>query len=400
MQDKLITNILPISDIKALYIETLLNNTNNISKVTDLSVLNAHAFAVAKLLQKDLKETAILESQIFPQLAHLTYLDNAAKLVGGLTRLSATGSSTYVLVIADSGTQYVPGETTFVSSKGTQFNIEYPTQINDNGYGYIAVKSIGVGANTNVDALTINVCNNPPTGHSACTNEYQATGGRDAETDEDFKIRLSTFGNLAAKETQLNILENLKLYDNRILRILKNGFSDDGKIQLALMTCDGSAFTSEELLTLESKLSNFISLSDLNYQGNNIGIELTNVTYTDINIAFYVDIISGFSTADVRRSIQINLTKYLDFRYWNKTNLEWTRLWDVVVNTKGVNDAPDNAFVISTSTISSVTPPTSTSDIAIPILNPPRIKQFVIYDMTGTVLYDNNSVVLPIYYPA
>jgi len=123
MLDKLLTEVLTIADLKSLYIESFLNHTTKVSKISDLSVLNAHAFGIAKVFQKDLKDTAILESQIFPELSSGSYLDNAAKLVGVDSRLSASVSSTYVLVYADPATVYVPGESIFVSNQGVTFNI-------------------------------------------------------------------------------------------------------------------------------------------------------------------------------------------------------------------------------------------------------------------------------------
>ena len=390
--NNLITNILTLSDIKNLYVETFLNNTNKVSKITDLSVLNAHAFAIAKLLQKDLKETAIVESQLFPQLSSGSYLDSAAKYIGGVSRLQATGSYTYVRVNADSGTQYIPGVSTFTSNNGIQFEMIEPSYVGVNGYTYIQVRSTTLGSNTNVDPLTINKVINPPVGHLNCTNEYASNGGRDTESDEDFKIRLSTFGNLVAKETQLSILENLKLNDNRILKLVRNGFTDSGKISFGIVTCNGVGFTTQELKSLENKLSNFVSISDLNQQGQNIGIELLNKSYLEIDVDFRLSIVDGFTEEEVRKSIQINLTKYFHFNRWF-SKVEWDDLLEVVKSTSGVSYVPDEFFGICKNGGTA-----SSSDIVLSKLDIPRIKGFIMKDISGDILFKSNNNILPVYY--
>lgn len=55
-------------------------------------------------------------------------------------------------------------------------------------------KSDSEGASTNVDPLSINKLNPVPSGHIACTNEYRATGGRDDEDDDLFRIRIKESG--------------------------------------------------------------------------------------------------------------------------------------------------------------------------------------------------------------
>lgn len=389
MLNKLITDVMTIADLKALYVETFLNHTSKISKVSDLSVLNAHAFGIAKMLQKDLKDTAIIESQIFPELSSGAYLDNAAKLVGSTVRLSAAGSSTYVLVYADSGAIYVPGESTFTSNQGIVFNIVELVVVGTNGYAYVPVRSSSVGVNTNVDPLTINRISNPPTGHISCTNEYAATGGRDAEIDEDFKARISTFPQFAAKSTRENILNYCRELNADILDIKIIGADDDGKIIIALVACNGKSFSQDELNSFEEQLEEFICISDVNNQAGVIGVKLQNIEWHTVGgsngVDFRVELMSGYTEAEVRKNIQIQLTKYFDFRFWVKTEIEWDDLLQIVKNTTGVKYVPDEYFLPNT-------------DVLVETNKLPRIVKFIMRDMTGAVLYNNSSAVLPIYY--
>lgn len=386
---KLLTKISPISDIKSLIVETKLNNTDKISKITDLSVINATSFAEAKLLQKDLKETAIIESQMFPELSSGTYLDNAAKLVGGSSRYGAVGSSTEIYVVAAQDTVYLPGETIFNSTQGVQFECTELVTVDVNGYAYVPVRSTTTGVSTNVDALTINNVSPKPTGHLSCTNEYMATGGRDAESDEDFKTRLASFANFAATGNLLNIQQNLQLIDNRILFVINQGYNDNGQVVLSLVTNNGMSYLADELLDFESKLSNFVSINDINIQGQNIGIKLANTTWYEVGgasgVDFRIDIYSGYVESDVRRSIQVGLTKYLNFNYWTGTKVEWDNLLQIVKSSTGVKYIPDEYFLPKV-------------DEAVPFGQLPRIKKFIMRDMDGNILYNNNNVILPVYY--
>ena len=389
MLDKLITNVMTIAELKALYIETFLNHTSKVSKITDLSVLNAHAFGVAKIFQKDFKDAAITESLMFPELSSGAYLDSAAKSVGGMARLQAAGSSTFVLVHAAPGTVYVPGRSSFASNQGVTFSIVELTTVGDNGYAYVKARSTSVGKGTNVGPLTINSMTQPPLGHISCTNEYGATGGRDTESDEDFKSRLSTFQQFAATGSYQKLLADLRTMDADIIDTRRAGYTDSGRILISLVTCNGKSYSQDELMAFEQRMREFLSLSDVDDQAGVIGLELQNVEWHQVGgsdgVDFRVDIASGYTQASVRKSIQIQLTKYFDFRFWGKTKVEWDDLLQIVKGVKGVKYVPDEFFKPH-------------ADAAVDARKLPRVIKFVMRDMAGSILYDNNGSVLPIYY--
>lgn len=385
--DRLLTSVQTITALKALYIESFFNYTNKISKATELSVLNAHAFGIAKMFQKATKDVAIFESQMYPELSSGTYLDNAAKFLGSLDRLTACGSSTFVLVNAASGTTYIPGVTTFSSTQGVSFDVSNAVVVGGNSYAYIPVNSITSGKNTNVDSFTINSCNNPPTGHVNCTNEYDAIGGRDAENDEDFKIRISTFAQFAAKQTFENILVHCQDLDPDIISVKKAGYAG-GKILISLVTCNGKEFSSDELTFFETQLGGFVSLSDMDDIGGVSGIKLQNIEFYAVGggngVDFRVSLNTGYNETDVRKSIQVALTKYFDYRYWSSTTVQWDDLLQIVKSTVGVKYVPDEFFYPAV-------------DESVPSYTLPRVVTFVMRDMGGNILYDNNDAVLPMY---
>ena len=389
MLDKLITDIQPIADLKSLYLETFLNHTSKVSKISDLSVLNAHAFAIAKIIQKDTKDVAIIESQIFPELSSGVYLDNAAKLTGVGSRLSASGSSTYVLVNADPGTVYIPGVSLFVSNQGVTFNMSEVVIIGNNGYDYIPIRSSSIGANTNVGALSIISIVNPPTGHINCVNEYTAIGGRDEENDQDFKSRISKFSQFAAIGTYERVLTNLQILFNDVLSIRRSGSTEDSKSLLTVISCTGKNYSEDELRNFENIISDYLSISDVNDQAGVLGIKFQNVQWQPVGgvngMDFRVEINNNYSEIDVRKAIQFNLTKFLNFKLWNNPKVEWDDLLSIVKNTKGVKYVPDEYF-------------NPNSDSVLERHKLPRVLKFIMRDMKGNILFNSNNSILPIYY--
>lgn len=123
MVDKLLTRIVPISELKQIFNEIVFNSTDKVSKISKTAVLNAVNYANSKIGQKALKDIAIIESQIFPELSSGQYLDNSARVWYGETRQTATQSSTFIRVNAEVGTVYSPGVYKFISGSGIEFNI-------------------------------------------------------------------------------------------------------------------------------------------------------------------------------------------------------------------------------------------------------------------------------------
>ena len=163
---------LTIETLKNLWSELFLNKTDKVSDISDNSVLNATAFANSKVAQKAIKDIAIVEAQLFPETAQGEYLDRAANLFGVSPRSGALGSSTYVKLIADEGTQYLAGVHEFVNTNGLRFELEQSIEIGVNGYGYAKVRSVDTGRKTNVESNSIINVAPIPTGHGAVINEY------------------------------------------------------------------------------------------------------------------------------------------------------------------------------------------------------------------------------------
>lgn len=380
-----------IANLKNLWIEMFLNKTDKVSNIADGSVLNAVAFGTAKVAQKAIKDIAIVEAQIFPTSATGTYLDKSAALFGVSPRKQALGSSTYIRVYAEPGTLYEVG-TTFISKNGIRFIVDKPFTVDNSGYGYVSVRSVITGSATNVEANSITQVSPRPLTHIECTNEYAAIGGRDYEDDETFRNRIINYNNRLSEETVESWTQIFQDLDDRILKVMNVGLGEDGKTHIYLVTQNGSFFTDDELEELLEKATPYFGLTELNLSGESVGIVLENAKWMYVGgeqgIDFRVELSPNTNIADARKNIQIAMTKYLDFRFWEAGKVvQWDDLLQVVKTAEGVKYVPDEYFF-------------PYFDEEVPLNMLPRIKGFRMRDLEGNILYDSGSNLSNIFYPA
>ena len=380
-----------ITNLKNLFIEMFLDKTAKVSNVADGSVVNATAFGVAKVAQKAMKDIAIKEAQIFPDTATGVYLDKAAALYGVSPRKGALGSSTYIRVSADPGTVY-DTSVTFVNKNGIRFQVDEALTVGESGYGYVKVRSINAGYSTNVPPNSITNVSPQPQGHIECTNEYYAIGGRDSEDDETFRIRIKNNLNILSKNTIEYWTQTLSNIDDRVLKVMSAGLDEKGIYNLYVVSQNGIFFTEEELDTLLESAQGYFGISELNIEGKVVGIGIKNIDWfyvgSERGLDFRVQLQPDYDVSTVRQNIQVNLTKYLDFRFWTPgKTVEWDDLLDIVKKTDGVKYVPDEYFF-------------PYYDQQVPANQLPRIRGFVMRDQDGNILYDSDSNLSPLFYPS
>lgn len=396
----MITRVQTISELKQLFLEIFLNKTNKVSDISDNSVVNATAYGVAKVIQKCQKDIAIVESHIFPDSAYGSYLDSSARLFGVPgRRTNASGSSTYVRLVGISGTFYPAITTTMKNYNGVTFRLDEDITIDQSGYAYAKISSIDVGDITNVEPNSIISVVPEPSGHIAVTNEYYAVGGYDIESDEMFRQRIKKHLNIVSRNTILYIEqvlrdqsynpelnESLQRLAGDVLRVVNLGVGETGMKELAVVLQNGKTMTEEELGELLEVITPFMPITDINKFGDSIGIVLKNIQWQEINIDFRVQIMDGYDSGLVRRNIQINLTKYLDFRFWDHSRkVEWDDMLQIVKDTEGVRYVPDKFFLPN-------------NDIDVPVYKLPRVKGFIMRNLDGNIIFGRDSLI-PIFYP-
>jgi hypothetical protein len=386
----MITEITNTESLKEIFVETLLNKTDKVTKVTDGSVLNGVAFGVAKLAQKTLKDIAVIEAHLFSDSAYGQYLDDYAALNGISVRAGAAQSSLYIFLSGTPGTFYQSGIQTFGGNNGIVFDLENDTTIPAIGWTYTKIRSQQLGSNANVDALTINKVTPVPVGHSYCINEYSGGGGRDVEDDDTYRQRIREEINSLARQT-LSYLEQVFMKINpNVLRIFNLGYNQLNEVILGIATVNGIDLSPTEMNDFIVKGEKYFSISDMrpNNGLNFIGVELRNIDWQPIDISFRCDIDGSYNIDTVRKAIQVNLNKTLDYRFWDWTKkIEWDDLLQIVKATTGVVGVLDTYFYPN-------------QDIVIDKYRLPRIRGFRMLDYNGSIITDIQGILNPIYFPS
>lgn len=383
----MITKITPTQELKQMFLEILLNKTDKVTDVGAESVLNGMAYGCAKIAQKCLVNQSVVEGHIFPDTAYGEYLDRLAEIKGVAPRFGACGSSTYVRLIGSPGTTYDKDVISLKATTGVSFSLEENVTIGKNGFAYVKVRCDEVGLGTNVDPLSINKLTPSPSGHITCTNEYRATGGRDVEDDELFRQRIKESVNQLSRTT-LSYLEQVFMkINNNVLRLHKGGTDSDGKLNLIVVSVNGQDFTKEEFDEILSRSEEYLSLTELLRSDNDYALKLNNVNWLPIDIDFRVDIDPAYDQDKVRREVQIQMSKLFDYRFWKYSDkVEWDNLLFAAKNVDGVRYVPDTHF-------------NPGADINVPKFRLPRIRAFILRDLDGNIIEDNEGVLSDYYYP-
>ena len=383
----MITKITSVDELKQIFLEIFLNKTDKVSDVSDESVLNGIAYGCGKLAQRTLANQAVIEGHIFPDTAYGEYLDQLAVIRGVAPRFGTAVSSTYIRVVADEGTSYIAGTHQFTSTSGIVFIPEESLTVGINGYAYLKVRSLQSGLSANVDALSINKVSPIPQGHINCTNEYAATGGRDQEDDDLFRQRIKENINQLSRTT-LSYLEQVFMkINNNVLRLFKGGIDSDGRLNLIVVSVNGQNFSENEFNEILSRSEEFLSLSELLRTSTNYALKLNNVDWLTVDVELRVDIDPAYDQDEVRKNIQIQMSKLFDYRFWKYGDkVEWENMLFAAKNVEGVRYVPDTHFFPH-------------SDINVPKYQLPRIRGFVLRDLDGNIIEDNGGVLSEFYYP-
>ena len=310
------TKVTPIEELKALFFESVINNTTKVTKIGKTSTLNGIGYGVAKVAQKALKEIAVNEARKFPRYASGSYLDAIADDYGIAARFGASGSSVYICIAGAVGTAYTVVSNIFYGNHGVRFDLEDDVTIPDVGYIYAKARSQTDGVETSIDPYTIVDVTNEPVGHQFCINEYKAVGGRDVEDDESFLYRIIGGANILATNTLSALANALMNTNSNVLRAVNLGVSETGKLRVGILSQNGIDFTQPELDAMLEATADYFAWSDISlHGGTSYAVVYENVEWYEFDIDFRCKILANYTSDIVRRELQIKISKLYDFRF-------------------------------------------------------------------------------------
>ncbi|MEG1462122.1 MAG: hypothetical protein RSC48_03350, partial [Anaerorhabdus sp.] len=175
--------------------------------------------------------------------------------------------------------------------------------------------------------------------------------------------------------------------NNNVLRLFKGGIDSDGRLNLIVVSVNGQNFSENEFNEILSRSEEFLSLSELLRTSTNYALKLNNVDWLTVDVEFRVDIDPAYDQDEVRKNIQIQMSKLFDYRFWKYGDkVEWENMLFAAKNVEGVRYVPDTHFFPH-------------SDINVPKYQLPRIRGFVLRDLDGNIIEDNGGVLSEFYYP-
>jgi hypothetical protein len=377
------------SELEALHVETAINTTSKITKVSNESVTRALIRGNVRTAKKAVKDITLAMSHLFVDDATGSALDDAADDRGIAPRFTASQSSTYVRIIADPGTVYQSGVHTVSDNKGNVFDLSGDITIGSKGYGYVKVRSQQAGSSTNVDPYTLINMSPIPSGHIGVLNEYQSEYGRDAEDDDVFRQRIKRGPDELAQSTLVKLAQTFMKINSNVFRVIYEGTNIQGKVVLGILTVNGIDLTSDELQTILEQSSSSLALTEMAPIGTtSFGVLLKNAEYYPIDIDIRLQLFAGSNIDSTVKTIQQKFSKYVDFRFWNSATdkVEWDDLLGIVKNVSGVKYVPDDYFIPN-------------NDITVPRNKFPRFRGFIARDLDGNVLVNQAGTLDPIFYP-
>lgn len=155
-------------------------------------------------------------------------LDNVAKRIGlarkqaEKARYTPSGSPAFVIISGTPGTSY-PAGSKVATITGIEFETIETVTLDGVGKASPKIQAALTGINGNVEAGAIKVIVNPVPGIESVTNTEAVTGGRNIETDEEFKTRydlsLSKGGSSTVPSIEASLLETAGV---RAARVVEN----------------------------------------------------------------------------------------------------------------------------------------------------------------------------------
>lgn len=383
----MIVEVTTTEELKRIFTEALLSKTDKVSKISNTSVLNGIAYGIAKLNQKALKDLSVIESHLFPDSAFGEYLDNLANLNGASSRFGASVSTTYLRLVGNVGTFYNKDSVTF-QGQGVNFHLVENVTIPQIGYCYAKVVSQTSGAISNVDPLAINKVSPIPSGHNYCINEYMAINGRDFEEDDEYRKRIKEEPNKFSTGTKAFLEQAFRKINPLVLKVYNLGLDSSGDICIGVSKTNGDDFTVPELSELYLKSEKFFSLNELKPDGlDSYGMKIKNIVYFPIDISVRCDIDSAYLLETIRKEMQINLSKKVDYRNWKDGDIiDWIGLINSIKGVNGVKRVLDNQFFPN-------------NDIIIPRGQLPRFRGFILMNLNGEIISNSSGTLNPAFYP-
>ena len=301
---------------------------------------------------------------------------------GITSRITATPASAPTIWKGTNGTRVPQGTRLQSQSTGIIFLVTNSITIGDkNSDLFGGSESFGLADAVLAEAQTDGAVGNVPAGDlmlmdtiegiTSATNPVPASGGLDAETDDQLRERDRNRINLLNQGTQA-FYEALALEtDASVLRALViPDLTNDG-VEVILIRRSGAAYEDGRLTSIAASI--YLKQRAFN------GVRCSNVSFTGITIAFTTALEPDATLTDVYTRVADALANFLDFQKWGwGVKVQIADIVDVINSVSGVGDMVLATFAMNGVLADALVDPTSL----------PRFARLIITDTVSSTTKD------------
>ncbi|HBZ09109.1 MAG TPA: hypothetical protein DEO65_04365 [Bacillus bacterium] len=300
------------------------------------------AMEKAKILEFTLP---LLIMHMLPQFAEGIFLDYHGEREG-ISRRAATYSTGTIEVTGVSGT-FIPAGTTLTTDEVDGVSIEYRTiadaTIDESGVVKIQIEALESGTRGNVPSNSIKNLLEPVSGVHSITNVESTIGGYDEENDEEFRERiLQTSRTRSFTGTKEDYIRWAKEIPGVGEVLVVPEWDGPGTVKVLIASSSGSVAAPELIKQVQTHIA-----PDGRDGGGlaPIGalVTVTGINGKSINLSFAITLAEGYTTENVRKSIESSLSGY--FGELEQGGLvRYMKIGAIIMTTPGVVDY-DNLLV-------------------------------------------------------
>ncbi len=332
--------------IETEMIQTIISYTDKITFFGLGGVVRAILSAVAAVIDElfyDLNQT---KKSLFLATAEGEDLDSLARDYN-MSRLT-TSKAGVVLSFKGTASTLVPAGTQVKSISGIIFETLAALTIGTTNSSYdlypcepltdkVEARATTTGSSGNVSAHTITTLVNPISGVTSVTNPSHAIGGKDSESDNEFRTRIVERIQLLNQGTLAFYEAVARDINNDILRVHAAKGESTREVSIFVASRSGTGLTTTELSELEASIKNYAPICAVP--------KCYNVTFKDVDVYARISLKQGFVLKDVFENISKNLAEYLD---WSKLKfgieIDDADVLSIIKNTTGLKDIDLSTF--------------------------------------------------------
>jgi hypothetical protein len=235
------------------------------------------------------------------------------------------------------------------------------------------------GSTGNVPAYTITTPVTSVSGLTKVTNPLAASQGQDSEADADLRERIKNYISVLNQGTQAFYVACAQAADTNVLRALASKGTPVLEVDLVLAKRTGADFTAGELSVIET----FVEA----YRPAFTTLNLSSVTFTDIDVYAKVTLNTGYSLWTAFTQMADALAGYLDWSQWGwGVDVDDAKIIEVCSDVAAVK-----AIDMTTFSINTVIPGAGgAADVAVASDSLPKLQSLQLVDLDG--VYDSIGV--------